>query len=78
MNISVAKVMMKNGITIYDNAVQTENVNATSTWHSDTDLETNTTTMRFKEKVRPGWTAFDKHRDMFKSNLAACLERQVR
>ena len=47
----------------------------TSTWDRDTP-ETKTKPM-FQRRIAAEWTAFAKHRDIFKGNIRTCLKRQV-
>ena len=50
---------------------------ATSTWDRDTAPETHKPTKEIERRITAGWTAFAKHRDVFKSNIRTCLKRQV-
>ena len=50
---------------------------ATSTWDRDTAPETNNQDKEIQRRIMAGWTAFAKHRDIFKGNIGSCLKRQI-
>ena len=57
--------------------LKSRTLKATSTWDRDTAPETKTNTRRFKEESRPAWTAFAKHRDIFKGHTRTRLKGHV-
>ena len=66
MNKSMTKVMMENDTPVYVNNTQIENVES----HIYQDKE-------IQRRITAGWTAFVKHRDIFKDNIGTCVKRQV-
>ena len=68
---------MDNDTLIYVNSTQVENIESYiyggqrySTRDKNQDKE-------IQRRLTAGWTAFAKHRDIFKSNTGPCLKRQV-
>ena len=77
MNKSTTKVMMENDTPIYVINTQIENVDSYiylgqrySTRDKNQDEE-------IQRRITAGWTAFAKHRDIFKGNIGTCLKRQI-
>ena len=77
MNKSKTKVMVENDMPIYVSNTQIENVESYiylgqrySTRDKNQDKE-------IQRRITAGWTAFAKHRDIFKGNIGTCLKRQV-
>ena len=77
MNKTTKKAMMENDAPIYVNNTEIENVESYiylgqrySTRDKNQDKE-------IKRRILAGWTAFAKHRDIFKGNIGTCLKRQV-
>ena len=79
MNITKTKVMVVDNTPINVNNVLIENVPGyTCTWDNTTASRKRTRTKRYNEESwQAAWAAYAKHRDIFKSNLAICLKRQV-
>ncbi|KAK2181463.1 hypothetical protein NP493_388g00019 [Ridgeia piscesae] len=68
---------METDTSIYVNNIQIKNVESYiypgqrySTRDKNQDKE-------IQRKITAGWTAFDKHRDIFKGNIGSCLKRQI-
>ena len=77
MNKSKTKMMMENEIPIYVNTTQLENVESyiyLGQRYSTTDTNKD---KEIQRRITPRWTAFAKHRDIFKGNIGTCLKRQV-
>ena len=77
MNESKTKVMMETDTPIFINNTQIENVESYiymgqiySTRDKNQDKE-------IQRRITAGWTAFARHRDIFKGNVGACLKRQI-
>ena len=77
MYTSKTKVTMENDTPIYVNNTQIEKVESYiylglrySTRDKKYDKE-------IQRRITAGWTAFAKHRDIFKGNIGTCLKRQV-
>ena len=71
MNIAKTNVMVVDNTPINVNNVLIENVEdtrATLQPQGKRDVQ---------RRTMAGWAAYAKHRDIFKSNLAICLKRQV-
>ena len=77
MNKSKTKVMMENDTPIYVNNTQIENVESyiyLGQRHSNSDKIQE---KEIQRRITAGWTAFAKHRDIFKGNIGICLKRQI-
>ena len=77
MNMSKTKVMMETDTPIYVNNTQIENVESyvyLRQRHSTRDKNKDKENQR---RITAGWTAFAKHRDIFKGNIGTCLKRQI-
>lgn len=78
INISKTKVMLKQDThPIYVNGIEIENVEYyiyLGQRYSFTDKNHD---KEIQRRIISGWAAYAKHRDIFKSNLAICLKRQV-
>ena len=77
MNRSKTKVMKETDTSIYITNTQIENVKSYmylgqrySTRDKNQDKET-------ERRITAGWTAFAKHRDIFKGNIGTCLKRHI-
>ncbi|KAK2189076.1 hypothetical protein NP493_115g03022 [Ridgeia piscesae] len=69
--------MMENDTPIYVNNTQIENVESyiyLGQRHSNSDKIQE---KEIQRRITAGWTAFAKHRDIFKGNIGTCLKRQV-
>ncbi|KAK2187040.1 hypothetical protein NP493_180g06010 [Ridgeia piscesae] len=65
--------MMEHDPPVYVNNNQIENVESCISLgqrKTKTDKE-------IQRRITAGWTAFAKHRDIFKGNIGTCLKRQV-
>ena len=76
MNITKTKVMVVDNTPINVNNVLINISQATCTWDNTSDHEKNQD-KEIQRRIMAGWAAYAKHRDIFKSNLAICLKRQV-
>ena len=75
MNKSKTKVMMENDTPIYVNNTQIEKSytylgQRYNTREKNQDKE-------IQRRITAGWTAFAKHRDIFKGNIGICVKRQI-
>ena len=77
MNKSKTKVMLENDTPVYVNNIKIENIESYiylgqrySTRDKNQDKE-------IQGRHTAGWTAFTKHRDIFKGNIGTCFNRQV-
>ena len=69
MNKSKTKVMMENDqIENVENYIYLGQKYSTRDKNQDKEIQ---------RRITAGWTAFAKHRDIFKSNIGTCLKRQV-
>ncbi|KAK2149983.1 hypothetical protein NP493_2869g00004 [Ridgeia piscesae] len=69
--------MMETDTPIYVNNTQIENVESyvyLRQRHSTRDKNKDKENQR---RITAGWTAFAKHRDIFKGNIGTCLKRQI-
>ena len=77
INKSMTKVMMETDTPIYVNNTQIKSVESYiylgqrySTRDKNQDKE-------IQRRITARWTAFAKHRDIFKGNIGTCLKRQI-
>ena len=77
MNITKTKVMVVDNTPINVNNVLIANVQATCTWDNTTASKEKNQDKEIQRRIMAGWAAYAKRRDIFKSNLAICLKRQV-
>ena len=77
MNITKTKVMLVDNTPINVNNVVIENVQGYVYLAQHYSLEENNQDKEIQRRIRAGWAAYAKHRDIFRSNLAICLKRQV-
>ena len=75
MNKSKTKVMMENDIPLYVNNIQIENIE--SHLGQRYSIRDKNQHKEIQRKIKAGWTAFAKHRDIFKGYIGPCLKRQV-
>ena len=77
MNISKTKVMVVDNTPINVNNVLIENVPGYVYLGQHYSLREKNQDKEIQRRIMAGWAAYAKHRDIFKSNLAICLKRQV-
>ena len=77
MNIAKTKVMVVDNTPININNVLIENVQGYVYLGQHYSLKENNQDKEIQRRIMAGWAAYAKHRDIFKSNLAICLKRQV-
>ncbi|KAK2178999.1 hypothetical protein NP493_519g04010 [Ridgeia piscesae] len=69
--------MMENDTPIYVNNTQIENVEGYIYLGQMYSTRDKIQDKEIQRRITAGWTAFAKHRDIFKGNIGACLKRQV-
>ena len=77
MNKSKTKVMMESDTPLYVNNAQIENVASYVYMGRRYSTRDKTQDKEIQRRITAGWTAFAKHRDIFKGNIGICLKRQV-
>ena len=77
MNIAKTKVMVVDNTPINVNNVVIENVPGYVYLGQHYSLKEKNQDKEIQRRIMAGWAAYAKHRDIFKSNLATCLKRQV-
>ena len=78
MNIAKTKVMVVDNTPINVNNMLLENVQGCYVYLGQHySLKEKNQYKEIQRRIMAGWAAYAKHRDMFKSNLAICLTRQV-
>ena len=77
MNITKTKVMVVDNTPINVNNVLIENVPGYVYLGQHYSLKEKNQDKEIQRRIMAGWAAYAKHRDIFKSNLAICLKRQV-
>ena len=78
MNITKTKVMVVDNTPINVNNVLIENVQGYDVYLGQHySLKEKNQDKEIQRRIMAGWAAYAKHRDIFKSNLAICLKRQV-
>ena len=77
MNISKTKKMVEDNTPIYVNNTQIENVESYVYLGQLFSLRDKNQDKEILRRITAGWTAYAKHRDIFKSNFAICLKRKV-
>ena len=77
MNIAKTKVMVVDNTPINVNNVLIENVPGYVYLGQHYSLNEKNQDNEIQRRIMAGWAAYAKHRDIFKSNLAICLKRQV-
>ena len=77
MNIAKTKVMVVDNTPININNVLIENVQGYVYLGQHYSLKEKNQDKDIQRRIMAGWAAYAKHRDIFKSNLAICLKRQV-
>ena len=74
---SKTKVMMENDTPIYVNNTQIENFESYIYLGQGYSTRDKNQDKEIQRRITADWTTFDKHRDIFKGNIGACLKRQV-
>ena len=77
MNTTKTKVMVVENTPINVNNVLIENVQGYVYLGQHYTLKEKNQDEEIQRRTMAGWTAYAKHWDIFKSNLAICLKRQV-
>ena len=77
MNIAKTKVMVVDNTPIHVNNVLIENAQGYVYLGQHYSLKEKNQDKEIQRRIIAGWTTYAKHRDIFKSNLAICLKRQV-
>ena len=77
MDITKPKVMVVDNTPINVNNVLIENVPGYMYLGQHYSLKEKNQDKEIQRRIMAGWAAYAKHRDIFKSNLAICLKRQV-
>ena len=77
MIITKTKVMVIDNIPVNVNNVLIENVQGYVYLGQHFSLKENNQDKEIQRRIMAGWAAYAKHRDIFKSNLAIYLKRQV-
>ena len=78
MNIAKTKVIVVDNTPINVNNVLLENVQGyVYLMGQHCSLKEKNQDNEMQRRIMAGWAAYAKHRDIFKSNLAICLKRQV-
>ena len=77
MNIPKTKVMVVDKTPINVNNVLIENVEGFVYLGQRYSLKENNLDKEIQRRLMAGWASYAKHRDIFRSNLAICLKRQV-
>ena len=77
MNIAKTKVMVVDNTPIYVNNVLIENVQDYVYLGQHYSLKEKNQDKKIQRRIMAVWAAYAKHRDIFKSNIAICLKRQV-
>ena len=77
INIAKTKVMVVDNTPIHVNNVLIENAQGHVYLGQHYSLNEKNQDKEIQRRIMAGWAAYAKHRDIFKSNLAICLKRQV-
>ena len=77
MNIAKTKVMVVDNTPIHVNNMLIENVQGHVYLGKHYSLKEKNQDKEIQRRIVASWAAYAKHRDIFKSNLAICLKRQV-
>ena len=77
MNIAKTKLMVVDNTPINVNNALIENVQGYVYLGQHYSLKEKNQDKEIQRRIIAGWAAYAKHRDIFKSNLAICLKRQV-
>ena len=77
MNIANKNVMVVDNTPINVNNVLLDNAQGYVCLGQHYRIKENNQDKEIQRRIMAGWAAYAKHRDIFKSNLAICLKRQV-
>ena len=77
MNIAKTKVMVVDNISLNVKNVLIENVPGYVYLVQHYSLKENNQDKEIQRRIMTGWAAYAQHRNIFKSNIAICLKRQV-
>ena len=77
MNITKTKVMVVDNTPINVNNVHIEIVQGYVYLGQHCSLKEKNQDKEILRRIMAGWASYAKHRDIFKSNLAICLKRQM-
>ena len=77
MNISKTKIMVEDNTPIYVNNTQIEKVESYIYLGQCFSLRDKNQDKEILRRITAGWTAYAKHHNIFKSNFAICLKREV-
>ena len=77
MNISKKKITVEDNTPKYVNTTQIENVESYVYLGQRFSLRDKNQDKEIVRRITAGWTAYAKHRDIFKSNFAICIKRKV-
>ena len=77
MHIAKTKVMIVDNTPIHVNNVLVENIQCYVYLGQHYSFKEMNQDKDIQRSIVAGWAAYPKHRDIFKSNLAICLKRQV-
>ena len=77
MHIAKTKVMIVDNAHIHVNNVLVENIQCYVYLGQHYSFKEMNQDKYIQRRITAGWAAYHKHRDIFKSNLAICLKRQV-
>ena len=69
MNKSKTKVMIENDSPMYVNNIQIENIESYIYLGERYSTRDNNQDKEIQRRIKPGWTCFAKHRDIFKGNI---------
>ena len=77
MNKSKTKVVMENDTPVCVNNIHIENVESYIYMGQRNSIKDKNQDKEIQRRITAGWTAFAKHRYIFKSNIGSCLKRQI-
>ena len=77
MNIAKKNVVVADNTPINVNNVLIKNLQGSVYLGQHYSLKEKNQDKAIQRRIMAGWEAYAKHRDIFKSNLAICLKRQV-
>ncbi|KAK2185373.1 hypothetical protein NP493_239g09003 [Ridgeia piscesae] len=69
--------MMENNTPIYVNNTQIENVEIYIYLRQRLSTRDKNQDKEIQRRITAGWTAFAKHRDIFKGNIGTCFKRHA-
>ena len=77
MNKSKTKVIIEHDAPMYVNNTEIENVENYIYLGQRYRTRVKEQDKEIQRRITAGWTAFAKHRDIFKGNIGTCLKRQA-